>query len=65
MPRSFSTKEMINRLSGLINKDELSGWEEGFVTNLKRQSDAGEVTNLSDAQIEKLDELHSKHFAQA
>jgi hypothetical protein len=31
--------------------------------SLQRRLDAGEVTRLTDKQIERLDELHSKHFA--
>lgn len=58
-----STTTMIKRLSGMLGTGELSDWEERFVIALILRMDAGEVTKLSDAQVEKLDELHGMHFA--
>ncbi|MGF6806251.1 hypothetical protein OKW30_001377 [Paraburkholderia sp. Clong3] len=61
--RHVSTTEMIQRLSGLLGTDDLNGWEQTFVTNLQRFVSAGKVTELTDKQVERLDELHAKHFA--
>ncbi|CAM2142578.1 conserved protein of unknown function [Pararobbsia alpina] len=61
--RHVSTKVMVERLSGLINTNDLSAWEQGFVMKLKRIADAGHITSLSDKQVEALDELHAKHFS--
>ncbi|MDR3100790.1 MAG: hypothetical protein LBV73_27470 [Paraburkholderia sp.] len=61
--RYYSTSCMIERLAGLIGTGDLSNWEESFVRNLDEIRLAGEVTKLTDSQIEKLDELHAKHFA--
>lgn len=61
--RLYSTANMIERLSGLLDTSDLTEWEQQFVANLKRHADAGEVTKLTEKQVETLDQLHSKHFA--
>lgn len=38
-------------------------WEQGFVRKLAEHMYAGEVTKVSDAQVEKLDERHGRHFS--
>lgn len=62
MPRLLSTAQMVAKLAGMLNKDELSGWEEGFVTNVKRIADAGNVTQLTDAQVDSLADVYAKYF---
>lgn len=57
-----STTTMINRLRGLLGTTDLTQWEQDFVRKLAEVSDAGEVTKLSGAQVDKLDELHGRHF---
>jgi hypothetical protein len=61
--RHVSTTVMIQRLSGLLDTKDLNDWEQQFVTSLQQRMQAGEVTKLSDKQVERLDELHSKHFS--
>jgi hypothetical protein len=61
--RHVSTTEMIRRLVRMLGTDDLSAWEQNFVTTLQRRMEAGEVTKLTDKQVERLDELHGKHFA--
>ncbi|MGF6878398.1 hypothetical protein [Paraburkholderia sp. MM5477-R1] len=61
--RHVSTTEMIQRLSGLLGTDDLTEWEQGFVHQLDAIRSAGRVTSLTDKQVERLDELHAKHFA--
>ncbi|WP_349609073.1 hypothetical protein [Cupriavidus sp. DF5525] len=58
-----STTTMIKRLSGLLGTRDLSGWEQDFVRKLAEQAQAGQVTQLTGAQVDKLDELHGRHFA--
>ena len=60
--RHVSTTEMIKRLAGMLDTDDLTTWEQDFVRKLQHRMEAGEVTKLTDSQVEKLDELHSKHF---
>ncbi|MBN3777406.1 hypothetical protein G3O06_07555 [Burkholderia sp. Ac-20345] len=61
--RLYSTATMIERLTGLIGTNDLTEWEQEFVRKLDKIRCAGHVTDLSDKQVERLDELHSKHFA--
>ncbi|SDR16783.1 hypothetical protein [Paraburkholderia tuberum] len=63
MPRHYSTTDMIKKLSGLLGTKDLTEWEQGFVRQLDAIRSAGRVTSLTDKQVERLDELHAKHFA--
>ncbi len=58
-----STTQMIQRLEGLLGTKDLNDWEQGFVRSLAARMHAGEVTKLSGDQVEKLDEIHGRHFA--
>ncbi|MCY1215363.1 hypothetical protein D9M68_496000 [compost metagenome] len=58
-----STTTMIQRLEGLLGTKDLNDWEQQFVRSLAQRMHAGEVTKLTGNQVEKLDELHGKHFA--
>lgn len=58
-----STTTMIKRLEGLLGTRDLSAWEQDFVRKLVEQTRAGQVTQLTGAQVDKLDELHGRHFA--
>lgn len=58
-----STTQMIRRLEGMLGTKDLSDWESGFVESLVAKLDAGEVTSLTERQVETLDRLHGKHFA--
>ncbi|RWA55304.1 hypothetical protein AU476_07285 [Cupriavidus sp. UYMSc13B] len=57
-----STTTMIKRLESLLGTRDLSEWEQGFVRKLAEQAAAGQVTGLTGAQVDKLDELHGRHF---
>lgn len=58
-----STTTMIKRLEGLLDTKDLSYWEKQFVRSMMSRERAGEVTKITGSQVEKLDEIHSKHFA--
>ena len=58
-----STTQMIRKLEGMIGSKDLGDWESGFVESLVAKVDAGEVTSLTERQVETLDRLHGKHFA--
>lgn len=60
--RHVSTTEMIKRLCGLLDTNDLSEWQQGFVRQLDAIRSAGKVTSLTDKQVDRLDELHAKHF---
>lgn len=61
--RHHSTTEMIQRLAGLLGTNDLTEWEQGFVRQLDAIRSAGRITSLTDKQVDRLDELHAKHFA--
>jgi len=61
--RHYSTAAMIERLAGLLDTADLNDWEQEFVRKLDSVRKAGEVTKLTDRQVEKLDELHGRHFS--
>ncbi len=58
-----STTTMIKRLEGMLDTRDLSDWEKSFVRSLVEAQQAGKVTQLSGAQVDKLDQLHGRHFA--
>lgn len=58
-----STTVMIQRLEGLLGTKDLNAWETSFVRSLAQRMHAGEVTKLSGDQVDKLDELHGRHFS--
>ncbi|MGK2829195.1 hypothetical protein ACSI5F_03700 [Ralstonia pseudosolanacearum] len=58
-----STTQMIQRLEGMLGTQDLTDWEQGFVRSLASRMHAGEVTKLSGDQVDKLDEIHERHFA--
>ena len=62
MSAMVSTATMIERLAGCLGTDDLSEWEEQFVQSLVERKEAGQVTKLSERQVEVLERLHSKHF---
>ena len=58
-----STSTMIERLDGCKGTGDLSPWEESFVSGLVERLHSGKVTSLSEKQIESLERLFKKHFA--
>ena len=62
MTRMTSTTTMIGHLEGLLGTKDVSEREASFIQTMVRRRDAGEVTALSDKQVEWLNDLHSKHF---
>ena len=63
MSAMTSTTTMIRRLEGMLGTKDLSEWEQGFVETLAAKLEAGEVTKLTERQVEILERLHGKHFA--
>lgn len=63
MPQMTSTATMIRRLEGLLGTADLNDWESGFVETVSDKLAAGEVTRLTEKQVETLERLHNKHFA--
>jgi len=63
----ISLATMIARLEGLLGTADLSDWEQGFVRNVAArtaaQRRAGQPLDLTPGQVEKIDDLHERHFA--
>ncbi|MBX3704013.1 MAG: hypothetical protein KF822_09585 [Steroidobacteraceae bacterium] len=59
----LSTTQMIRRLEGMLDSRDLNDWEQGFVESLVQRVEAGQVTSLTEKQIDRLQALHDKHFA--
>lgn len=60
-----SIAQMLKQLSGLIGTDDLSDWETEFVGNVidRVQRAGGTTEDLSDKQVEKVEQVWKKHFA--
>jgi len=60
-----STTTMITLLEGCLDTPDLTPWEQDFVRDLARLRDSGQVTKLTEKQIDILERLHKRHFAGA
>lgn len=55
---------MVKQLSGLLDTEDLSDWENEFVGNVVDRTQEGEVTGtLSDRQVTTVERIWRKHFA--
>ena len=59
-----SLNTQVRQVSGLLDTKDLSDWEQDFVASVARQTNDGNNTSsLTEKQIECLERIHSKHFA--
>lgn len=59
-----SVGTMIQKLGALVGTKTPTDWETGFITNVvERTKDGLVTTGLSESQVEKIEELHARHFA--
>lgn len=65
MTRLVSLGTKIEQLDGLRDTNDLTQWEQGFVTSiLERYLVAGRDTRmLSSKQVDAIEKIWSKHFA--
>ena len=65
MTRTISIGTMIEQLDGLRDTDDLSEWEQGFVTNIiERYLTSGKDTRwMSSKQVDIVERIWRKHFA--
>jgi hypothetical protein len=62
--RIVSTNAMIRSLDGMLGTNNLSDWENGFVSSISESTLAGaDTSRLTEKQLERLTELYRKHFA--
>lgn len=59
-----STNVMLQKVSGLLETEDLNDWEHGFVESVWERSEQGKRPDkLTTKQVERLEEIHRKHFA--
>lgn len=59
-----SINTMVKRVAGMLGTDDLTDWEEDFVTSINAQTHQGDNTSsLTEKQIESLERIFNKHFA--
>lgn len=62
--RAVSIGTMIKQLGGLVGTDDLTEWEEDFVSDVCERTEEGKFTTaLSEKQVLAVQKIHSKHFA--
>lgn len=63
----LSTYQKIKKIAGLVDTSDLTPWENQFVKDIEAKADqaanSGQVTSLSDKQLDVIERIHSKHFA--
>ncbi len=58
-----STQQKIQQLEGLLGTPSLNERDEGFVRTLQRHRENGTTGQLTDPQIDWMDDLWRRHFA--
>jgi hypothetical protein len=59
--RCISTQEKLDKLFKLKEHD-VTNWEWGFIESIHNYLKAGCIGSLTDAVLEKIDEVFEKHF---
>lgn len=59
----ISTGQMIDKVAGMIGTAGLSPWETTFMQRLVERKNAGQVTALTEKQLDVLEQIYGKHFA--
>lgn len=55
---------MLRQMAGMVGTKDLSDWEQRFLTQVLRSTGEGKRTSiLTGDQLEKVDEIWTKHFA--
>jgi hypothetical protein len=54
---------MIRRCSGLLGTSRVSAEESEFIEGLEERLNSGQVTRLSEKQLNWLRDIHDAHFA--
>lgn len=59
-----SINTQVRRVSGLLDAQGLSDFDHDFVTNIAKQTNDGNSTSsLTMGQIESIERIYGKHFA--
>ena len=61
----LSTGTKIKKLESLLDTEDITAWEDGFIRNIvKRTRQGAQVEFLTDSQLEVIFDIHKKHFAE-
>lgn len=62
--KAVSLITMIRQLEGLLGTPDISDWEERFIGSVRGAlPPMGQTTALSEKQVDKIEQLWTKHFA--
>jgi hypothetical protein len=61
MAKMVSIQHMVERVRSLKPHD-LSNWEQHFRESIERAALADRIEDLSDVQLDKLQQIYEKHF---
>ena len=59
--RQVSIGAQVAQLEGLLGCDEVSEWEEGFITSVLRHKE--DTTKLTEKQLMVIQRLYNEHFS--
>lgn len=60
----LSIDSMLKRIESLTDSDDLTPWENDFVSSVWEQSKQGmDTTRLSEKQIDVIERIFNKHFS--
>jgi hypothetical protein len=59
-----SLNTMVKKVAGLADTKDVSDWESDFIKSIFEKTRGGDdTTSLTEKQIDVLERLHRKHFA--
>lgn len=59
-----SPTNMVKKLAGMVDTNEVSQWENDFIKSMLRQTkDGSDTSKLNEKQLEKLEQVHDKFFS--
>lgn len=59
-----SLNTMVKQVAGLQDTRDVNDWENQFIKSLVEKTSNGDnTTSLTEKQIDRLEELHKRHFA--
>lgn len=59
-----SIGQMIQQIEGLLGTEDISDWEDEFITSVVERTNQGTTTGtLTPKQIEQIERIYKRHFA--
>lgn len=55
--------EQVRQLHRLLNSEDVTEWEDGFITSIwARTKEGSDTSSLTEKQIDKIEQLYQRHF---